>query len=214
MSNTYAKLRGFGPFLEKKMKLSGTARFAIFGLIAAGVFFFAWQSRDPNKAVYQAAEHAAEQDSIAQHEKMLQERRDHGFVETVNYTNAFGDVTERVVNVLGRTKGTTFTVTREGSGKLISACFSAITDDEKRNLFAPYFSTSVYAKFDGGETKEFTASRGITEDYLCISSPQRFLFNMSRASVMQVQLIFLDHYSKVPEVHEWNLKTYNEVVNK
>lgn len=196
------------------MKLSGTARWTIFGLIAAGIFFFAWQSRDPNKLVYQAAEQAAQKDAEEQHEKMLQDRRDNGFVETVNYTNAFGDVTDRVVNVLGRTKGTTLTITREGSGKLISVCFSAITDDEKRNLYAPYFSTNVYAKFDGGETKEFVASRGVTEDDLCISSPQRFLFNMNRASVMQVQLIFLDHYSKVPEVHEWNLTTYNDVVNK
>ncbi|UIW12268.1 MAG: hypothetical protein [Enterobacter phage ENC20] len=196
------------------MKLSATASWSIFGLIAAGVLFFAWQSRDPNKAAYESAQRVVEQDAEAQHEAMLKERRDMGFVESVSYTNAFGDVTTRSVNVLGRTKGTMLTIRREGTGKLIDVCFSAITDDSKRNLFAPYFSTPVYAKFDGGETKEFEASRGTTEDFLCISSPQRFLFNMSRASVMQVQLVFLDHYSKVPEVHEWNLKTYNEVVKK
>lgn len=196
------------------MKLSATASWSIFGLIAAGVLFFAWQSRDPNKAAYEAAQRVVEQDAEAQHEAMLKQRRDMGFVETVSYTNAFGDVTTRSVNVLGRTKGTMLTITREGTGKLVDVCFSAITDDSKRELFAPYFSTPVYAKFDGGETKEFSASRGSTEDFLCITSPQRFLFNMDRASVMQVQLVFLDHYSKVPEVHEWNLKTYNEVVNK
>ena len=176
--------------------------------------FFAWQSRDPNKAAYESAQRVVEQDAEAQHEAMLKERRDMGFVETVSYTNAFGDVTTRSVNVLGRTKGTMLTIRREGTGKLVDVGFSAITDDSKRSLFAPYFSTPVYAKFDGGETKEFEASRGSTEDFLCISSPQRFLFNMSRASVMQVQLVFLDLYSKVPEVHEWNLKTYNEVVKK
>ncbi|WP_275214774.1 hypothetical protein [Citrobacter freundii] len=196
------------------MKFSETARWSIFGVIAAAVFISAWLSRDPNKAVKQATEQAAVQAAEDQHEKMLQDRRESGFVEKVDYTNTFGDVTTRSLNVLGRTKGTMLTIRREGTGKLIDVCFSAITDDKKRELFAPYFSTTVYAKFDGGETKEFEASRGSTEDFLCISSPQRFLFNISRANVMQVQLIFLDHYSKVPEVHEWNLKTYNEIVNK
>ncbi|CAM6413824.1 hypothetical protein LWU32_20820 [Enterobacter hormaechei] len=196
------------------MKFSETARWSIFGVIAAAVFISAWLSRDPNKAIKQATEQAAVQAAEDQHEKMLQDRRESGFVEKVDYTNTFGDVTTRSLNVLGRTKGTMLTIRREGTGKLIDVCFSAITDDKKRELFAPYFSTTVYAKFDGGETKEFEASRGSTEDFLCISSPQRFLFNISRANVMQVQLIFLDHYSKVPEVHEWNLKTYNEIVNK
>lgn len=196
------------------MKLSATARWSIFGLVAAGVLFFAWQSRDPNKAAYEAAEKVVEQDTEAQHQAMLKERREMGFVETVSYTNAFGDITSRTVNVLGRTEGTMFTVRREGTGKLIDVCFSAFSNDSKRNLFAPYFSTPVFAKFDGGETKEFVASRGSTEDFLCISSPQRFLFHVRNASVMQVQLTFLDHYSKVPEVHEWNLKTYNEVVKR
>ncbi len=196
------------------MKLSETARWSIFGVIATAVFLFAWFSRDPNKAAKRAAEQAIEQNAALHHEKMLQERRERGFVETANYTNAFGDVTTRSLNVLGRTKGTMLTIRREGTGKLIDVCFSAITDDDKRELFAPYFSTTVYAKFDDGETKEFTASRGVTDDFLCISSPQRFLFDMSRAHVMQVQLIFLDHYSKVPEVHEWNLKNYNNMVNK
>lgn len=152
------------------MKLSATASWSIFGLIAAGVLFFAWQSRDPNKAAYEAAQRVVEQDAEAQHEAMLQQRRDMGFVETVSYTNAFGDVTTRSVNVLGRTKGTMLTIRREGTGKLVDVCFSAITDDSKRELFAPYFSTPVYAKFDGGETKEFSASRGSTEDFLCITS--------------------------------------------
>ncbi|HCU0888589.1 hypothetical protein M8R47_08895 [Enterobacter hormaechei] len=196
------------------MKFSETARWSIFGVIAAAVFISAWLSRDPNKAIKQATEQAAVQAAEDQHEKMLQDRRESGFVEKVDYTNTFGDVTTRSLNVLGRTKGTMLTIRREGTGKLIDVCFSAITDDKKRELFAPYFSTTVYAKFDGGETKEFEESRGSTEDFLCISSPQRFLFNISRANVMQVQLIFLDHYSKVPEVHEWNLKTYNEIVNK
>ncbi|MCK6978811.1 hypothetical protein [Enterobacter roggenkampii] len=196
------------------MKFSETARWSIFGVIAAAVFISAWLSRDPNKAIKQATEQAAVQAAEDQHEKMLQDRRESGFVEKVDYTNTFGDVTTRSLNVLGRTKGTMLTIRREGTGKLIDVCFSAITDDKKRELFAPYFSTTVYAKFDGGETKEFEASRGSTEDFLCISSPQRFLFNISRANVMQVQLIFLDHYSKVPEVHEWNLKIYNEIVNK
>ncbi|MEG6140996.1 hypothetical protein UXP65_09195 [Enterobacter kobei] len=196
------------------MKFSETARWSIFGVIAAAVFISAWLSRDPNKAIKQATEQAAVQAAEDQHEKMLQDRRESGFVEKVDYTNTFGDVTTRSLNVLGRTKGTMLTIRREGTGKLIDVCFSAITDDKKRELFAPYFSTTVYAKFDGGETKEFEASRGSTEDFLCISSPQRFLFNISRANVMQVQLIFLDHYSKIPEVHEWNLKTYNEIVNK
>ncbi|HGW5382561.1 TPA: hypothetical protein ACNH1J_000317 [Enterobacter hormaechei] len=196
------------------MKFSETARWSIFGVIAAAVFISAWLSRDPNKAIKQATEQAAVQAAEDQHEKMLQDRRESGFVEKVDYTNTFGDVTTRSLNVLGRTKGTMLNIRREGTGKLIDVCFSAITDDKKRELFAPYFSTTVYAKFDGGETKEFEASRGSTEDFLCISSPQRFLFNISRANVMQVQLIFLDHYSKVPEVHEWNLKTYNEIVNK
>ncbi|MCM7218405.1 hypothetical protein [Enterobacter hormaechei] len=196
------------------MKFSETARWSIFGVIVAAVFISAWLSRDPNKAIKQATEQAAVQAAEDQHEKMLQDRRESGFVEKVDYTNTFGDVTTRSLNVLGRTKGTMLTIRREGTGKLIDVCFSAITDDKKRELFAPYFSTTVYAKFDGGETKEFEASRGSTEDFLCISSPQRFLFNISRANVMQVQLIFLDHYSKVPEVHEWNLKTYNEIVNK
>ncbi|MEP9195048.1 hypothetical protein ABKU57_00895 [Enterobacter kobei] len=196
------------------MKFSETARWSIFGVIAAAVFISAWLSRGPNKAIKQATEQAAVQAAEDQHEKMLQDRRESGFVEKVDYTNTFGDVTTRSLNVLGRTKGTMLTIRREGTGKLIDVCFSAITDDKKRELFAPYFSTTVYAKFDGGETKEFEASRGSTEDFLCISSPQRFLFNISRANVMQVQLIFLDHYSKVPEVHEWNLKTYNEIVNK
>ena len=196
------------------MKLSETARWLIFGVIAAAVLISAWLSRDPNKVIKQAAEQAAIQAAEDQREKMLQDRRESGFVEKVDYTNAFGDVTTRTVSVLGRTKGTMLTIRREGTGKLIDVCFSAITDDKKRELFAPYFSTTVYAKFDGGETKEFSASRGSTEDFLCITSPQRFLFNMDRANVMQVQLVFLDHYSKVPEVHEWNLSTYNEVVKK
>lgn len=194
------------------MKFSETARWSIFGVIAAAIFISAWLSRDPNKAIKQATEQAAVQATEDQHEKMLQDRRESGFVEKVDYTNTFGDVTTRSLNVLGRTKGTMLTIRREGTGKLIDVCFSAITDDKKRELFAPYFSTTVYAKFDGGETKEFEASRGSTEDFLCISSPQRFLFNISRANVMQVQLIFLDHYSKVPEVHEWNLKQYNEII--
>ena len=193
------------------MKLSETARWLIFGVIAAAVLISAWLSRDPNKVIKQAAEQAAIQAAEDQHEKMLQDRRESGFVEKVDYTNAFGDVTTRTVSVLGRTKGTMLTIRREGTGKLVDVCFSAITNDKKRELFAPYFSTTVYAKFDGGETKEFSASRGSTEDYLCISSPQKFLFEMSRANRMRVELIFLDHYSKVPEVHEWNLKQYNEM---
>lgn len=193
------------------MKLSETARWSIFGVIAAVVLISAWLSRDPNKVIKQAAEQAAIQAAEDQHEKMLQDRRESGFVEKVDYTNAFGDVTTRSVSVLGRTKGTMLTIRREGTGKLLDVCFSAITNDKKRELFAPHFSTTVYAKFDGGETKEFSASRGITEDFLCISSPQKFLFEMSQANLMQVQLIFLDHYSKAPEVHEWNLKQYNEM---
>ncbi|MGT2088913.1 hypothetical protein SPM32_02420 [Enterobacter hormaechei subsp. xiangfangensis] len=193
------------------MKLSETARWLIFGVIAAAVLISAWLSRDPNKVIKQAAEQAAIQAAEDQREKMLQDRRESGFVEKVDYTNAFGDVTTRTVSVLGRTKGTMLTIRREGTGKLVDVCFSAITNDKKRELFAPYFSTTVYAKFDGGETKEFSASRGSTEDYLCISSPQKFLFEMSRANRMRVELIFLDHYSKVPEVHEWNLKQYNEM---
>ncbi|WP_447088894.1 hypothetical protein ACOTR2_11415 [Enterobacter asburiae] len=193
------------------MKLSETARWSIFGVIAAVVLISAWLSRDPNKVIKQAAEQAAIQAVEDQHETMLQDRREIGFVEKVDHTNAFGDVTTRSVSVLGRTKGTMLTIRREGTGKLLDVCFSAITNDKKRELFAPYFSTTVYAKFDGGETKEFSASRGITDDFLCISSPQKFLFEMSHANLMQVQLIFLDHYSKVPEVHEWNLKQYNEM---
>ncbi|MEP9196247.1 hypothetical protein ABKU57_07125 [Enterobacter kobei] len=193
------------------MKLSETARWSIFGVIAAVVLISAWLSRDPNKVIKQAAEQVAIQAAEDQRDKMLQDRRESGFVEKVDYTNAFGDVTTRSVSVLGRTKGTMLTIRREGTGKLVNVCFSAITNDKKRELFAPYFSTTVYAKFDGGETKEFSASRGSTEYYLCISSPQKFLFEMSRANLMQVQLIFLDHYSKVPEVHEWNLKKYNEM---
>ncbi|AKL03501.1 MULTISPECIES: hypothetical protein [Enterobacter cloacae complex] len=196
------------------MKLSETARWLIFGVIAAAVLISAWLSRDPNKVIKQAAEQAAIQAAEDQREKMLQDRRESGFVEKVDYTNAFGDVTTRTVSVLGRTKGTMLTIRREGTGKLVDVCFSAITNDKKRELFAPYFSTTVYAKFDGGETKEFSASRGSTEDYLCISSPQKFLFEMSRANRMRVELIFLDHYSKVPEVHEWNLKQYNEMIKR
>lgn len=188
------------------MKLSETARWSIFGVIAAVVLISALLSRDPNKVIKQAAEQAAIQAAEDQHEKMLQDRRESGFVEKVDYTNAFGDVTTRSVSVLGRTKGTMLTIRREGNGKLLDVCFNAFTNDKKRELFAPYFSTTVYAKFDDGETKEFSASRGITEDFLCISSPQKFLFEMSHANLMQVQLIFLDHYSKVPEAHEWNLK--------
>ncbi|WP_220123864.1 hypothetical protein, partial [Enterobacter kobei] len=141
------------------MKFSETARWSIFGVIAAAVFISAWLSRDPNKAIKQATEQAAVQAAEDQHEKMLQDRRESGFVEKVDYTNTFGDVTTRSLNVLGRTKGTMLTIRREGTGKLIDVCFSAITDDKKRELFAPYFSTTVYAKFDGGETKEFEASR-------------------------------------------------------
>ena len=196
------------------MKLSETARWTIFGVIASAVLISAWLSKDPNKAIKQAAEQAAIQAAEDQHEKMLRDRRENGFVEMVDYTNAFGDVTTRSVSVLGRTKGTMLTIRREGTGKLIDVCFSAITNDKKRELFAPYFSTTVYAKFDDGETKEFSASRGSTEDYLCISSPQKFLFEMSHANLMRVELIFLDHYSKVPEVHEWNLRQYNEMIEK
>lgn len=196
------------------MKLSETARWSIFGVIAAAVLISAWLSRDRNKVIKQAEEQAAIQAAEDQHEKMLQDRRESGFLEKVDYTNAFGDVTMRSVSVMGYTKGTMLTIRREGTGKLVDVCFSAITDDKKRELFAPYFSTTVYAKFDGGETKEFSASRGITEDYLCISSSQQFLFEMSHANLMQVQLIFLDHYSKVPEVHEWNLKQYNKMLKK
>lgn len=196
------------------MKLSETARWTIFGVIASAVLISAWLSKDPNKAIKQAAEQAAIQAAEDQHEKMLRDRRENGFVEKVDYTNAFGDVTTRSVSVLGRTKGTMLTIRREGTGKLIDVCFSAITNDKKRELFAPYFSTTVYAKFDDGETKEFSASRGSTEDYLCISSPQKLLFEMSHANLMRVELIFLDHYSKVPEVHEWNLRQYNEMIEK
>lgn len=196
------------------MKLSETARWTIFGVIASAVLISAWLSKDPNKAIKQAAEQAAIQAAEDQHEKMLRDRRENGFVEKVDYTNAFGDVTTRSVSVLGRTKGTMLTIRREGTGKLIDVCFSAITNDKKRELFAPYFSTTVYAKFDDGETKEFSASRGSTEDYLCISSPQKFLFEMSHANLMRVELIFLDHYSKVPEVQEWNLRQYNEMIEK
>lgn len=191
------------------MKLSENMRWSIFGVIAAGVLFFAWKSVDFDKPARKAAAIAEEQYSIDTHEKMLESRRNMGFVEKVNYTNAFGDVTNSVTNVLGRTKGTTLAITREGAGKLSSVCFSAITDSSKRELFAPHFSSVVYVKFDNGETKEFTANRG-TSGTLCISSRTRFLFQVERASVMQVQLVFLDHYSKVPEVHEWNLSTFNE----
>ena len=158
------------------MKLSETARWSIFGVITTEVFLFAWFSRDPNKVAKCAAKQAVEQNAALQHEKMLQERRDRGFIETANYTNAVDDVTTRSLNVLGRTKGITLTIRRKGTGKLIDVCFSANKDDKKCELFAPYFPTTVYAKFDGGETKEFEASRGSAEDFLCISSPATFPF--------------------------------------
>lgn len=190
-------------------------RWVAFGAIVAGLGYVGWhQKLEYDNAPYESAKQASQQEQVNKHEQMLVDRRDSGFVEKVNYSNAFGDVTESVVNVLGRTKGTVLTITRTGTGKLDSVCFSAITDDPKKELFAPYFPTSVYVKFDGKETKEFGASRGRNSYYLCVSSPQRFVFNMKHAKVMQVQLTFLDKYSKVPEVHEWNLTTYNDVVEK
>lgn len=128
-----------------------------------------------NKAAYEAAQRVVEQDAEAQHEAMLQQRRDMGFVETVSYTNAFGDVTTRSVNVLGRTKGTMLTIRREGTGKLVDVCFSAITDDSKRELFAPYFSTPVYAKFDGGETKSLAQAEEVPK-ISCVLLPATLPF--------------------------------------
>ncbi|WP_181240826.1 hypothetical protein [Enterobacter ludwigii] len=139
------------------MKLSETARWSIFGVIASAVLISAWLSKDPNKAIKQAAEQAAIQAAEDQHEKMLRDRRENGFVEKVDYTNAFGDVTTRSVSVLGRTKGTMLTIRREGTGKLVDVCFSAITNDKKRELFAPYFSTTVYAK--EGANKQVISSQ-------------------------------------------------------
>lgn len=197
-------------------KLKNVLKWSAFIAVTVGVVIFGIEQKKAYdiRAPYEAAKAISAEESERQHNEMLALRREMGFVEKVNYTNAFGDITSSVTNVLGRTLGQTLTITRDASGKLDSVCFSAISDDEKRSLFSPYFSTKIYAKFDGGDTKEFAAKRGSNEMYLCVISPRRFLFNMESAKVMQVQLIFLDHYSKVPEVHEWNLTTFNDVVKK
>lgn len=146
-------------------------------------------------------------------ERILEQRRQTGFVEVRKMTNAFEEVIAMDYQVISKTPGVTMVISTGASGSDIKEiCFNAVTMDEKKYIFAPYTTIPVYAKFDGGETRQFNATRGISESYLCITSKNRFLFHMQNAKSMQVAIPYLDHYEHTSEVSEFNLTTYNGMI--
>lgn len=146
-------------------------------------------------------------------EKIVEQRRQTGFVEVRKLTNAFEEVIAMDYQVISKTPGVTMVISTGASGSDIKEiCFNAVTMDEKKYIFAPYTTISVYAKFDGGETRQFNATRGISESYLCITSKNRFLFHMQNAKSMQVAIPYLDHYEHTSEVADFNLTTYNGMI--
>lgn len=182
------------------------------GVVVAGLFalgypqYKEYQLADFNHQVSESAK-----ESQLEFQKQMDLRRKTGFVETVKYTNAFNEVVSVDYNIIGITEGSTIQVSQKESG-VDSVCFSVLTNSDTKKLFAPLVSVPVYVKFDGGETKTFNATRGSSTFYLCIGNKTRFLNNMKAASKVEVALPFLEYSNHITEIYEFNLKTFNGVI--
>lgn len=154
------------------------------------------------------AESQAEKE--AAYQENLTKQRNAGFVRVKQYVNAFGETTGASYDVMGVTPDSFFRVATEGKD-IRAVCFSAFTDNENKKLFSPLVTTVVDVKFDNGETKSFSASRGSGGTDLCIESTKRFMYNVKYASSMQVALPFLDGSTRVYDVYTFNLKQLNGI---
>lgn len=181
---------------------------AIIGLLAYG----GWQqAKEYKQAPFKQQVLESQREAAQALERQLEQRRNVGFVETVKYANAFNEVVGVDYNIIGRTKGSTLRISQE-SDHVKSVCFSVFTGDDSVKLFAPLITIQVYAKFDGGETKSFSASRGRgSPSDLCIDSTSRFMYNLRNSNEIQVALPFLEYSNKITKIYEFNLKTFNGI---
>jgi len=178
--------------------------------LTAFIGFFVYKGLEYNQLTPEIQAQKAEAEvSNRMIERQVALRRETGFVEVRKYANAFDEVTGVDYTIIGKNVGSNMLIEKNEKGETTTACFRVITKDERKTLFAPYNTVTVYAKFDGGETKSFSATRGSNEDYLCITSLRRFMFNLESAQSMAIALPFLEYSEHVTEVHEFNLKTYN-----
>lgn len=190
-----------------------TKKIIIISVIVGILGYAGWQqAKEYKQAPFKQELLESQRERQKDQEEQLQHRRDIGFVETVKYANAFNEVVGIDYNIIGRTQGSTLRISQEGE-QVKSVCFSVFTGDESINLFAPLITIQVYAKFDGGETKTFNATRGRNSSKeLCIDSANRFMYNLRSSKDLQVALPFLEYSNKTTKIYEFNLKTFNGIV--
>ncbi|QDH49197.1 hypothetical protein PHYNN_75 [Pantoea phage Phynn] len=189
----------------KTMKRWGVA------ILVAAVGAFIYNGCVENEKAAQR-EVEKEKSAIAayEQEKIIQMRRDTGFTEIRETVNAFGEVVSKDYSVMSKEPGVYMMITTDATGSVEQICFSAYTNDPDKRLFHPSFrNTVVPVKFDRGDTKEFYM--GDKSGLLCVVSTERFLYNMKTSKVMHVAIPYLDKYTHVSEVAEFNLKMYQEI---
>lgn len=181
--------------------------------LTAFIGFMVYKGLENNQLTPEiSAKNAAEQVRQRGIEEQVALRRETGFVEVRKYANAFDEVTGMDYTIIGKNVGSNMLIEKDEKGTVKRLCFRAITQNDKKVLFTPYNSVTVYAKFDGGETKSFSATRGMGGDYLCITSLNRFMYNLKSAQSLAIALPFIEYSEHVTEVHEFNLKTYNGMI--